>query len=295
MTSKNSFWVSCIENHRRRVWVWIVAVLFQAVSYVGVLTVYLSRIRMWNEEGTYKTAADFQDAMYQATQDALGFQDNMFPILVGLAVIIGMQGFSYLYDRKKVDLYHSVPVDKDRRFFVVYLNGIVIYLVTTLLNILISVIMAMVQQAVNEKVMAVIGLGFVWNLLAFSAMYNTVVLAVMVTGNRLVTLCAAGVLVVYEAVIYHLFNSLQYAFLRQKIISMWRIRRNCLCWRIMWIIPGRSGHLKRRGRWQERRFLIMGNGTCWPVCYWPQRGSPTAEGRRRLPAGRWPSVYWNLL
>ena len=193
MTSKNSFWASCIENHRRRVWVWIVAVLFQAVSYVGVLTVYLSRIRMWNEEGTYKTAADFQDAMYQATQDALGFQDNMFPILVGLAVIIGMQGFSYLYDRKKVDLYHSVPVDKNRRFFVVYLNGIVIYLVTTLLNILISVIMAMVQQAVNEKVMAVIGLGFVWNLLAFSAMYNTVVLAVMVTGNRLRGVCAGCV------------------------------------------------------------------------------------------------------
>ena len=41
-------------------------------------------------------------------------------------------------------VYHSVPVDKNRRFFVVYVNGIVIYLVTTLLNILISVIMAMV-------------------------------------------------------------------------------------------------------------------------------------------------------
>ena len=216
MTSKNSFWASCIENHRRRVWVWIVAVLFQAVSYVGVLTVYLSRIRMWNEEGTYKTAADFQNAMYQATQDALGFQDNMFPILAGLAVIIGMQGFSYLYDRKKVDLYHSVPVDKNRRFFVVYVNGIVIYLVTTLLNILISVIMAMVQQAVNEKAMAVIGLGFVWNLLAFLTMYNTVILAVMVTGSRLVTLCAAGVLAAYEAVIYYLFNSLQYAFFKTK-------------------------------------------------------------------------------
>ena len=54
----------------------------------------------------------FTDEDILATQDALGFQDNMFPILAGLAVIIGMQGFSYLYDRKKVDLYHSVPVDK---------------------------------------------------------------------------------------------------------------------------------------------------------------------------------------
>ena len=51
MTSRNSFWASSKENHKRRIWVWIVAFLGQVASYVGVLTVYLSRIRMWHEEG----------------------------------------------------------------------------------------------------------------------------------------------------------------------------------------------------------------------------------------------------
>ncbi len=167
MTSRNSFWASCKENHRRRIWVWIVACLMQAVSYVGVLTVYLSRIRMWNAEGSYKKPENFQAALYLATQDALGFQDNLGIVIVVLAAMIGMQGFSYLYDRKKVDMYHSVPVDKNRRFLTLYANGIMIYLAATLLNLFISVIMAMVQHAVNGGVMAVVGLGFVWNSLCF--------------------------------------------------------------------------------------------------------------------------------
>lgn len=216
MTSRNSFWASCKENHRRRIWVWIVAALAQAVSYVGVLTLYLSRIRRWNEDGVYRKAGEFQEAMYKATQDALGFQDNLLLILIGLAVIIGMQGFSYLYDRKKVDMYHSVPVDKNRRFFVVYVNGIVIYLATTLVNLLIGAVMAMVQRAVDSEVMAVVGLGFVWNFLVFLTMYHTVILAVMLTGNRLITLCVAGVFVMYESFVYQLVNSLQYAFFKTK-------------------------------------------------------------------------------
>ncbi len=216
MTSRNSFWASCKENHRRRIWVWIVACLMQAVSYVGVLTVYLSRIRMWNAEGSYKKPENFQAALYLATQDALGFQDNLGIVIVVLAAMIGMQGFSYLYDRKKVDMYHSVPVDKNRRFLTLYANGIMIYLAATLLNLFISVIMAMVQHAVNGGVMAVVGLGFVWNFLVFLVMYHTVILAVMLTGSRLITLCAVGVFSLYELVLYSMGSSMQYAFFTTK-------------------------------------------------------------------------------
>lgn len=216
MTSRNSFWDSCKENHKRRIWVWIVACLAQAVSYVGVLTVYLSRIRMRNENDTYKGPEDFQAALYMATQDALGFQDNLGIVIVILATIIGMQGFSYLYDKKKVDMYHSVPVNKNRRFLVLYANGIMIYLAATLLNLLISVIMAVVQHAVNGSVMAVVSLGFIWNFLVFLVMYHTVILAVMLTGSRFITLCAVGVLSLYELVIYSMGSSLQYAFFATK-------------------------------------------------------------------------------
>ena len=216
MTSRNSFWASSVENHKRRIWVWIVAVLAQIAAYVGVLTVYLSRVRMWNAEGAYRKAEEYQKALYQATQDALGFQDNLLPILIGLAIIIGMQGYSYLYDQKKVDMYHSVPVDKNRRFMVIYLNGIIIYLTTTLASLLTGVVLAAVQRAVNDEVMAVIGLGFLWNLLMFLVLYHTVILSVMLTGNRFITLFVAGTFALYEMMLYVLLNTLQYAFFETK-------------------------------------------------------------------------------
>ena len=216
MTLRNSFWASSRENHKRRIWVWIIAVLVQITSYVGVLTVYLSRIRMWNAEGTYRTAGEYREALLQATQDALGFQDNLAVVILGLALMIGMQGFSYLYDRKKVDMYHSVPVDKNKRFLTIYINGIIIYLTATLASLLIGTIEAAVQRAVNGEVLTVVGLGFVWNLLLFLAVYHTVILAVMLTGNRLITFFAAGIFAFYEMMLYSLINNMQYAFFETK-------------------------------------------------------------------------------
>ena len=212
MTSRNSFWASSMENHKRRIWVWIVTALGQIMAYVGVLSVYLSRIRTRNADGVYRTGEEYRDAMYQATKDALGFQTRLGTVLVVLAAVIGVQGFSYLYDRKKVDMYHSVPVNKNKRFVVIYVNGLFIYLVTTLVSLLVSVVAAAVQGAVNGEVLAVIGLGFVWNLLFFLVLYHSAVLAVMLTGNCLVTLAAMATLVLYETVIYSLISSMKYSF-----------------------------------------------------------------------------------
>lgn len=142
---------------------WIVAVLSQLLSYGGMTMIYLSRIRGFYEQGNYRTQEAFWQAMRRAAQDALGFSDNLFPIVLALAAIIGMQGFSYLFDRRKVDLYHSVPVSKNRRFFVVYVNGLTIYLTANLSGLILGMIIAASQNAVNGEVIAAAGLAFVWN------------------------------------------------------------------------------------------------------------------------------------
>ncbi|MBD5515710.1 MAG: hypothetical protein HDR06_14000 [Lachnospiraceae bacterium] len=214
MTSKKSFWASCKENHKRRIWVWIVAVLAQLMAYVGGLTVYLSRIGRRNSQGSYKTYEMYKEAMYQAAQDALGFQDKLMVILLLLAVTIGMQGFSYLYDRKKVDLYHSVPVDRNRRFAVVYVNGFMIYLTSALVSLLIGTVAAAIQGAVNGSVLAMIGFGFIWQMLFFLVMYHTAILAVMLTGNQFIGLGVAGMLVLYELFLYYLINTMMGVFFR---------------------------------------------------------------------------------
>ena len=212
MTSKNSFWANRKENHKRRIWVWIVSVLGQMAVYVGRLLIYLTRQRIWFERGEYADYNDFHELMCRATADALGFNDSFMIPLIGLAVIIGVQGFSYLDDRRKVDLYHSVPVDKNKRFAAVYVNGLMIYLISTVLSILVGILAAAAQNAVNGTALAEIGLGFLWNLMFFLVIYHTVILAVMLTGNRLISLCMTGVLMLYEIVVNELSYSMEYEF-----------------------------------------------------------------------------------
>ena len=55
-----------------------------------------------------------------------------------VAIIAAIQGFSYMYQRKKLDMYMSVPVTKGRRFAAIYLNGFLVYFLSYLLNLLLS-------------------------------------------------------------------------------------------------------------------------------------------------------------
>lgn len=187
MTSKSSFLTSSIENHRRRVLVWIVSILAQIALYPGIMTIYLSRINFWNADGAYNTTELYKKALQDAVIDGLGFKPiATVPILV-LAVCIALQGFSYLHSRRKTDMYHSVPVSARQRFFVIYANGVVIYLLPTIVSVLIAIIMGAVQGALTGRAMAECGFALLMNFLYFLVIYNISVLAVMLTGNIIIT------------------------------------------------------------------------------------------------------------
>lgn len=194
MTSKNSFLVSIRENQKRRIWAWAVSILLQIALYPGIMIVYLSRIHARFNGNKNYTDLHYKEVLRDAATDAVGFQPlAMIPILI-LGVILAMQGFSYLYDRKKVDMYHSVPVSMKRRFFVVYGNGIVIYLLPAFLCNISAQLIAASQGAFSAHGLAECALAFVGNFLYFLVVYHTTILAVMLTGHVFTTCCAAGVL-----------------------------------------------------------------------------------------------------
>ncbi|MCM1173793.1 MAG: hypothetical protein NC341_01945 [Blautia sp.] len=201
MTSKNSFLVSSKENNKRRIWVWVISILGQLLLYPGILTIYLSRISFRNADGVYDTPELYENALQEAAADALGFQPfSMLPIAL-LGILIAVQGFSYLYDRKKVDMYYSVPVSSKRRFAVIYGNGLFIYVIPALSGILTGILIASAQGAMSGRCMAECGLALLLNLLYFLVVYHTAVLAVMLTGNVIITGFAAAILlgIVYVA------------------------------------------------------------------------------------------------
>ena len=186
MTSKSLFLVRSKENHKRRIWVWIVCMLIQLAFYPGIMTVYLARIRNYNAIGHFGTAAGFNAAMFDAAADALGFKLQVPWVVLILAAMIAAQGFAYMYSRKKVDMYHSVPVSSKSRFTVVYINGIIIYLVSYLISVILALGLAGINGAVNGRVFIECALAFVLNVLYFLMIYNAVILAMMLAGNIII-------------------------------------------------------------------------------------------------------------
>lgn len=214
MTSKSSFWVSIKQNQKRRIWVWISAFLIQMITCLGTLTVYISRINRWNEDGAYLTQSAYKQALYEATRDALSFNMFQWAVVAFMATMIGMQGFSYLYDRRKVDLYHSVPVSRKSRFWIVYAGGVGIYLITALLPLVLGVAMAAAMGAVNGMVIVATALAFLLNFLFFMVLYHVMILSVMLTGNWFVTILVYLFINVYEPGIYMILENFKSSFFR---------------------------------------------------------------------------------
>lgn len=222
MTSKNSFLVNCIENNKRRIWVWVAVLLSQLALYPGMMTVYLSRIKHWNGENRYASAALYQKALNAAAADAVGFKTIcLFPITI-LAALTAIQGFSYLHDRKKVDFYYSVPVSTKRRFFVIYGNGIAIYLFSYLTSVILALLFALTQGALTGAALIECGLAFLMNILYFLAVYHTAILAVMITGNLVVSTAATAGLLLAEYTMVQLFNQMKALFFKTYSYGLFR-------------------------------------------------------------------------
>ena len=52
------------------------------------------------------------------------FDIRLVAVFAALRCCLRDQGFSWLYSRKKTDMYMSVPVSSGKRYFTIYLNGI---------------------------------------------------------------------------------------------------------------------------------------------------------------------------
>ncbi|MDE6662764.1 MAG: hypothetical protein K2K46_05390 [Lachnospiraceae bacterium] len=216
MTSKRSFLVSLKENNKRRIWVWIVSFLTMLLTYPGIMTMYISRIKFWNKDGAYATAELYKRALCSAVTDALGFHKFITVAITFLAIIIGVQGFSYLYSRKKIDMYHSVPVSAKRRFVVIYLSGVLTYVIPCLISVALAIIMAAVQGGMSSGALAECGLALLMNLIYFLAVYNMAILAVMLTGNVFITALAIGVFLSIGYLWQYFFINMQYNFFETK-------------------------------------------------------------------------------
>lgn len=190
MTSKTLFFNLMREDFKKKIWVIVVALI--TFLFVGPTHMLMRMEDMYNNGYMVKEEINASILYYMSPEY---FGNSMIP--AAMAIVLGIAGFTYLFSKKKVDMYHSIPVKREKLFFSSYLNGIIAFLFVYLVTLLISIISLVMQGHLTGEVWQAIGITFIGEIVNFLFFYHVTILAVMLTGNLLVCMAATAVLLLY--------------------------------------------------------------------------------------------------
>lgn len=188
MTSKISFFSICRENMKRRIWLLVLS------SLTFFISMPLAMLIMIQNEASY---GDLSERVMQGIFSGfLGMGFNSF-LAACFAILCAVAGFSWLYSKKKVDLYHSIPVRREKMFAACYVNGILLYLVPYLISCLLCLVIVSRYMTITGSMLSMAVMTLFVHLLFFLLFYNVMLVAVMLTGNMINCLITGGVIFVY--------------------------------------------------------------------------------------------------
>ncbi len=212
MMSKSSFLVNMKENNKRRLWVWAISLLIFLIALPAYTALTINAttsgaerlIEIYGEELAREI---LQKRLISGMCNALGFSRFLLIAVAVIAVISAVQGFSWLYSRKKIDFYLGMPVKRKKRFLVIWLNGILLYLIPYLLGLFVSMLIAAGNGGLNGTVAKTAATAFGVYFCFYLCVYHMALLAVMLTGNVVITGFGFLVFCLYEFVVrWTLYN-----------------------------------------------------------------------------------------
>lgn len=191
MTSKISFTKLCIENMKRRIGLLVITILTYFVSMPLAMMLSLQDI-----SENYITAESMGRQMKSIFSSffSMGFNSVL---AAGFAIVCAVAGYAWLFSKKKVDLYHSIPVKREKLFLSIYLNGMIIWLVPYLVSVLVCLAIISGYMTLDGTMLSIAGITLGVNILFFLFIYNLAIVAVMLTGNMINCIFTGGVLFGY--------------------------------------------------------------------------------------------------
>ena len=121
---------------------------------------------------------------------------DYIPTLVA-CMVIGLVYFSYLFSKKKVDLYHSIPVNRTHIFIANYVSGIIIYISALVIEYMICAAIAITNHYMTFNALKNMFLAIACNLLHFLYGYGIIICTVMLTGNIVVSIIGSAVIALF--------------------------------------------------------------------------------------------------
>ena len=185
MTSRSSFFKLLKEDLRQRLWTIILA----AIVFILPVPIYIA-MEVSSSRAFGVNAMD----SYARNLAAPMADYSVWLALVTIfgALICAVSGFGYLFSKKKVDFFHSLPVKREMLFAVKYINGVLIYLVPYLAMLLISILVITFSGYMKAVVFSVVLKGLAVHLLGYLALYTTLILCVTFVGNIVVFFAVSG-------------------------------------------------------------------------------------------------------
>lgn len=115
--------------------------------------------------------------------------DNPFIklVLIVLAILCGVSLFRYLHDRRQVDFFHALPVNRGKLFVLNYMSGVLLVIPVYLIILLIAIACAGAMGFAGGLHGGMIVQGMLGNLAYFLLNYTVAVLCTILTGNTIIT------------------------------------------------------------------------------------------------------------
>lgn len=135
---------------------------------------YMTKVKYYQE--LLQNCTQYLNGIYMAFMCFVAFMG---------AIIVACYGFQFLYKKRMVDLYHSAPLSRTKLFFVNWTDGFLIWLVPAFVCNLITFVMAcfFVNGTHIATLFATILISILRQCLVFLIVYNTFLVAVMLSGN----------------------------------------------------------------------------------------------------------------
>ncbi len=190
-SSKNTigFFSLVRESLRTDLWLLLLGIVVMFFAYpvnMGMQMSYCAgRVREAKLEGDTKLAAEFlEDMAVRANRVLTGEYSFLWIIVFVAAVLCAVGIFGWCYNKNKVDFYNSQPVTRSRRFWSLYLSGVLIMAVCLFAGVFSSLVIALIYgvSPVMMKETILVNLGY---MAVFLLIYSTAIAAVMLTGNKM--------------------------------------------------------------------------------------------------------------
>ncbi|MEG0814022.1 MAG: DUF6449 domain-containing protein [Clostridium sp.] len=197
MTSKSLFFNEMKENTKRRLWTvaLISLIFFFAFPVYSALMIsdYMNPNMISSGSLGGISEAEMKRQLLNQFMDWVSPNNGRIVLLmVMFAVVCGTSGFAYLHSKKKTDFFHSIPIRRETMFSVIYINGILYTAVPYLINIILSGILMWVKTDGGFSWNIVFS-GFLIHMAFYILIYSTVITAVILTGNTIVSLLGTSV------------------------------------------------------------------------------------------------------